>query len=89
VIVENALGIKFIAHESTYRGGDYYCFGKIGEEEFTLQRNFNLIDKEWTEEEFQEFPILIYVDKTSRAEEIEKLLGARKVGGLLLKREQI
>jgi len=87
--VENALSIKFIAHESSYRGGDYYRFGKIGEEEFTLQRNFNPIDKEWIEEEFQGFPILLYVDKTNRSEKIERLLAARIAEFSLLRRRQI
>ena len=72
--IEGALGVEFMLHESDYLGGDYYRHGTLGEEHFILQRNFDDVDKEWTEEEFEEYDILFYVNETTRAQEIQKLL---------------
>jgi hypothetical protein len=85
--VESALGVVFAAHESSYRGGDYYRFGEVGNEELILQYNLSTVDGEWAEEGFREFPTLLYVDNTSRAEEIEKFLTAKNMGASLLRRQ--
>lgn len=87
--VEQALTIKFNPHESLYLGGEYYRFGNVGEEEFILQKNFNSFEQEWTEAEFQEMSVLLYVNATKRSEEIESKLTS-SIGGIsLLKRESL
>jgi hypothetical protein len=73
VAVERALGVAFAAHTSSYVG-DYYRKGDVGEENFILRDNFNPCEEEWTEKEFQEYGILLYVSETMRADEIRKLL---------------
>lgn len=85
--IEQALAIKFNLHESLYLGGAYYRFGNVGEEEFILQKNFNSFEQEWTEAEFQEVGILLYINATIRSDEIERKLTSNVTGILLLKRE--
>ncbi len=72
--VEHALDVKLKPHESDYHGGDYYRFDSSSGESFLLKRNFDAVEGEWFEDQFKEFPILLYVDKTQRPEEIEKRL---------------
>lgn len=86
VAVEQALGIRLIAHESLHRG-DYYRLGRIGEEEFVLQRNFDPFYEEVIENEFPEMHILLYVDETERSEELEQILTSKIPGLKLLRRE--
>lgn len=88
-VVERALTIKFNLHESSYLGGEYYRFGNIGEEEFILQRNFNSFEQEWTEAEFKEISVLLYVNATKYSEEIERKLTSHIRGISLLKRESL
>ncbi len=73
-LVEAALGVRFNAHESSYRGGEYYKFDGLGLEEIILQRNFDPIENEYCEEEAAEYPILLYVSGSARSSEIEGLL---------------
>jgi hypothetical protein len=71
--VEQALGIKLVAHESLYFG-DYYRLGRSLEEQFILRRNIDPFDSEPAELKFPQARILLYVDGTERPEEIETLL---------------
>lgn len=63
-------GTKFIVHESSYRGGVYYRSGTAGKEEFILQSNFNPLENEYAEPEFQNYATLLYIGPTERSEEI-------------------
>ncbi len=72
--IERALGIRLVALESLYLGGDYYRLGYGDEEQFVLRRNIDLLDGEPAELKFPQAQILFYVNATSRPEEIEKLL---------------
>ncbi|WP_394847656.1 hypothetical protein LZC95_09355 [Pendulispora brunnea] len=72
--IELALGIKFVAHESMFLGGDYYRLGDVGEECFILQQNYNEFEGEWTDSAYKEYAYLLYVNETERAHELEKLL---------------
>ena len=72
--IEQTLAFKFNLHESLYLGGEYYRFGNIGEEEFILLNNYNSTEQDWTEAEFQEMGILLYVGGTKRSEEIKRML---------------
>lgn len=86
-IVEDILGVEFMLHESDYHCGDYYRTGTLGGEHFLLQKNFNPVEKEWTEEEFRQYEILFYVNETTRAQEIQKLLIDSVPKMTLLRRE--
>jgi hypothetical protein len=87
ISIEKALGLSMEAHESLYRCGNYYRFGNDGEENFILQKNFDPFDNEWLEEEGQGLEIILYVNETSRAQEIESLLTNRIPEIRLLRRE--
>ena len=67
--VEGALSIILNAHESSYLG-DYYRLGSTGAENFILQHNYDEFEKEWMEENFHNYPLLLYVNGTSRAKEL-------------------
>lgn len=88
VAMEQALDIHLAAHESLHTG-DYYRLGFTGEENFVLQKNFDPFYKEVIEDKFPKFCILLYVNKTERAEEIEQMLTSRITGIKLLRREQL
>ena len=72
--VEHALGLKFELHESTYHGGDYYLFGKLDEENFSLEYNKDLDENEPTEDDYSEYIILLYVNRTKRSQELHDLI---------------
>lgn len=85
-LAERALGVVFAAHESSYVG-DYYRHGLSGAENFVLQRNFNKIEQEWTEKSFKEYPVLLYVNESQRAEGLEESLTPE--GFVLVRREKL
>ena len=62
------------AHESGYHCGSYYRLGDVGTEHFILQRNHDTFENEWTESDFKEKIFLLYINETSRSEEIAAAL---------------
>jgi hypothetical protein len=85
-IIGQVLGITFIPHDSSYRGGAYYRFGTPGQEELILQRNYDEIDQEVVESEFGAYPFLLYVGPTNRSREIrERLMTQMKAKATLLR----
>lgn len=87
--IQQALSIRFEAHQSYYRGGEYYKFSSHDGENFILQKNFNSIEAEWTERDFEEMGVILYVNETERSEKLEKLLTETIPEIKLLKRRQI
>ena len=73
--VEESLKLSFDRRESSYHGGEYYFSGNKESEHFTLKNNVDPFDGEAVEHEFPEYPILLYVDMTDRAEEVKGKLG--------------
>ena len=84
--VESLLNIQMNKHESLYHCGDYYRLGKDGAENFILQLNHDDFEDEWTEEEHKDYPLVLYVNETSRAEDIERKLTEKFK---LLRREEL
>lgn len=74
--VEESLKVSFEERESTYQGGVYYRFGDGESERFVVKGNVDPFDGEAVEQKFAEYPVLIYVDMTTRSEEIRRLLSA-------------
>ena len=71
VTLEKILSITFIARESSYLG-EYYSTPTIKNgEKITLEENFNKIEDDWAEAEFEQYPLILYVSNTRRADEIE------------------
>jgi hypothetical protein len=85
--IEEALGIHFEEHESSYLG-IYFLFGDPGKEQLRLQRNIDPFDGEAAEQDFPEKPLLLFVDHTRRCEEIEKTFAAKLPSAKLLRRDQ-
>ena len=88
VAVEHALNIRLIPHYSSYIG-DYYRLDTIGEESFELRKNIDPLDNEPAEQEFPEIGVLLYVEGTDRAEEIEHILTTKIPELRLLRRRKI
>lgn len=70
--IEKALNIKFDARSSDY-WGDYYRYGKKTSESFELKQNLDP-EGEWLKKDFKDRKALLYVNRTKRSDEIEKLL---------------
>jgi hypothetical protein len=68
--VSRDLGVTFELHDSLWRGGDYYVY-ESGSEKIIIQRNNDGgPPDEPAEEQFPNYPLLMYVD-TERAEEMK------------------
>ncbi len=87
-LIEKLLGVKFVAHESSYYDGGYYRTGPVGEENFVLMRNFK--DEEGIHHEpFADVEILFYANRTSKPEQIESILKSSALKFRLLSRKQL
>ncbi|MCQ6260174.1 hypothetical protein [Pseudomonas sp. Q11] len=75
--VEELLGVSFEERESAYQGGVYYRFDGEGGEGFVLKENIDPFDGEAVEQLFSEYPVLLYVDKTTRSDEIGDFLNIK------------
>lgn len=89
ILVEKAVGILFEAHNSSYLGGNYYRCGVVDSEHFILQQNLDLVDNEPIEPEYSEFPVLLYVNRTKRPEELTRLITKLCDGVVLLRHEYL
>lgn len=86
--VECVLSINLIEAESSYHGGIYYRLNDIGEEHFVLQNNLEL-DDELAEDDFPDYPILLYINEAQISEDLEILLADKVKGVSLLKKEEL
>ena len=86
--LNSVFGIELVAHDSTYRGA-YYRFGPMGQEHFILQPNHLAHEDEWIDEDHQEFPLLLYVNETTRPDEIDRLMRREFPLVAKLKREDL
>lgn len=84
---EKSRGHAFNAHEGSYHCGDFYRNGVSGSEHFVLQRNYDDLEKEWSEGRFKEHPVLLYVNESQRAQEFQSALTT--AGFSLLRREAL
>jgi len=87
-IVEKALGVRFTAHESDWRGGEYFRYRREGDESFMLQLNVG-DDDEPAELVFPEYLVLLYIERTTRSDEIRSLLAERAGDFILLKHDEL
>lgn len=86
--LNSAFGIRLTAHESAYRGA-YYRSGPTGGEHFLLQPNYLAHGDEWIDEEHREYPVLLYVNETTRADEIDRMLQLETPFAVKLKHEDL
>lgn len=85
-LAERALGETLAPHSSSYFGG-YFRFGLSGSENFVLQENYNKDEQELNEKAFKDFPVLLYINESQRAEILEDPLKAE--GFVLLRRQKL
>ena len=86
-ILPDAIGMPFEPHDSSYWGEYYLARTENRKEKFTLKENYNLMEEDWNEPDFQQYPLLLSVsisDATlDRAKELEQqlkqVLGAKIV----------
>ena len=83
-IVGSALRVEFSLRNSGYRGGDYFLWQGEAAEVVTVCGNFEDEDGELYEPEFSDYPVLLQVDGSERAEWIRTLIEA--ASGLTLLR---
>lgn len=61
-MVEQALDVHVVPHESYFFGGDYYGHeSEDGKMTFLIQKNIDLIDETFAEPDFPDADILLYV----------------------------
>ncbi len=85
--LEDVLLIRLDPRESSYMGE--YFLGNLDDEEFQLRRNSDPIDGESIEKALPKNGILLYVNRTKRPKELEKLLLTRVPEFQLLKRTEL
>ena len=73
-VVEAALNLCLLAHESGFHGGEYFRSGQASGEHFILKRNWDPFDEEWAEPSHQSASYLLYVNKTTRSAELRERL---------------
>ena len=72
-MLERLLALSFVGRESTYHG-PYYAFGNEAGEHFMLKENRDPFDDEPAESSFPDSKFLLYVNKTTRSNEIRDAL---------------
>lgn len=86
--LEEALGIEFEEHESSF-SGTYFLHGSAGEENLIFRANFDSFENEWSEPEFKSSQLLLYVSESSRSDDIRCVLSQRVPEATPLRRTEI
>ncbi len=86
-ILEELLTLQFESRESDYQGGEYFHAGSLRGEDFVLKRNVDPFDGDPVEMMFPEFPIILYINATSRSEELTKSMAPAGSDFVLLRNE--
>lgn len=76
--LEGALGIVLEERESSYQGGIYYVCGTNDSENFVLKINVDPFDGGAVEQNFPDYPVLLYINATARSIDLEAVI--RKEG---------
>ena len=88
-LLEQALDIKFEAHDSDYQGGEYFRNGKTTDENFVLKRNIDPYDSEPAELSFPKHPILFYINDISRSLDLQGQIVQKADNFVLLRHENL
>ncbi|WP_083196199.1 hypothetical protein [Pseudomonas sp. AU12215] len=75
--IEEMFGVSLDERNSTYQGGTYYMLGSNDSENFILKLNLDPFDDEPVEQNFPDYPVLLYINATTRSSDVE---GAIKEG---------
>ncbi len=82
------LTLQFEARESAYQNGEYFRSGNRSGENFVLKKNTDPFDGDPVEMKFPEFPTLLYINATSRWEDLKKILQHESSEFSLLRHEE-
>jgi hypothetical protein len=78
--IERATGIKFERRQGDYTGGNYCQASGPRSEELRVQNNYISFTDDWMEDNFREYPLLVYIRSTQRAEWFERLMRGFDLG---------
>jgi hypothetical protein len=81
------LDLDFEPHESSYVG-EYLKYSGVHADKITIERNFNKMENDFKEKEFQQYPTLIYVSNIN-GKNADKLSKSTYIKGALTKMEDI
>lgn len=87
-IVEPLLMQSFEERDSTYHGGIYYLMGFESAEHFLLKENKDPFEDEPAEDSFPGSKFLLYVNETTRSDELNRSL-TKNDNVVLLRHEDI
>ena len=88
-LLEDSLGIKFDARDSEYQGGEYFQSGRTSGEHFVLKRNLDPIDGGPAEMSFAAHKVLLYLNDTPRAKELQEQIHQRAKNFVALRHEDL
>lgn len=86
-LVEKALALSLEERNSSYYRGPYFAYGKMGSENFELKVNLDPFEDVPAEEQFSEFRFLLYVNNTTRSNELTTALSGANRSIILLRHE--
>ncbi len=76
--IERRLGREFVLHESSYVGGEYFRVAGPPEE-ILIQAHIPDDEGYFAEPDFQEWSVLVYVNDSTRWDEVDALLANVKL----------
>lgn len=89
LVLENLLVVSFEERDSIYYGGTYYSFGNEDGEYFILKENRDPFEDEPYEDNFPDSKLLLYVNETTRSDELREALAKGGDAIILLRHEDL
>lgn len=87
--VERLLDIEMKGVNSHAYGGDLYYFESQGIRDLQLFQNWNAVDADWNRADYEDFDLLIEIDRLGESEAIEKkLIDDPELGSELLEESE-
>ena len=87
--IEELLGIEMKGWDSHAYGGILYNYESPDIQELLLFQNWNQIDGEWNRHRYDEFDLLIRIDRSSESEPVEeKLIDDPLLGAKILRKSE-
>jgi len=86
-ILEELLTLQFEARDSDYQNGEYFRAGNKTGEHFELKKNADPFDGDPVEMKFPDFPTLLYINVTSRSEQLKDIVARARGDFILLRHE--
>jgi hypothetical protein len=88
-LLEEVLSVEFDIRDSEYQGGEYFQWGRTSGEHFVLKRNVDPVDGSAAETSFSTYGILLYLNDTPRAKELQEKIQQEARGFVILRHEDL